>query len=283
MTELGRVLDVAKEAALAGGRAAREGAQDVKYLSWKGPRDAFVGRSLDVQAAIVDVIREVFPDHAVLTEEGPEDEPLPVDADPLWIVDPICGSTNYLQHDPHYAVGVGYYEAGFWQVGVVYEAARDDLYTGVRGGRAELNGELLRAEQFGDGTEAIERAVVGVDWPGSDDARRDMTLVINVLSNQVLGLRSYGSPALGVCAVAAGRLHGYVTLGLKVWDLAPASVILQAAGGVVTDSVGASWMHSRDGGVIASNATIHGRLITSFGPLNALRRMKDSAPTASAT
>ena len=60
---------------------------------------------------------------------------MPVDTDPLWIVDPICGSTNYLMHDPHFAVGVAYREAGFWQVGVVYEAARDHLYTGTRGGR----------------------------------------------------------------------------------------------------------------------------------------------------
>ncbi len=255
-----------------------EGAADVRYLSWKGPRDALVGRALDVQDAVVQIIKATFPEHAILKEEGPDDEEMPVDADPLWIVDPICGSTNYLMHDPHYAVGVAYREGGYWQVGVVYEAARDHLYTGVRGGHAELNGRLIRTEQFGDGTEAIERAVVGVDWPGSDDARSDMSLVINVLASQVLGLRSFGSPALGVCAVAAGRLHGYVTMGLKLWDLAPASVILQAAGGIVTDSLGAAWAHSADGSCIASNATIHGRLITSFGPLNALRRLKAGPP-----
>jgi myo-inositol-1(or 4)-monophosphatase len=98
-----------------------------------------------------------------------------------------------------------------------------------------------------------------------------MGLIVNVLSTQVLALRSLGSPALGVCGVASGRFHGYVTLGLKLWDLAPASVILQAAGGIVTNGLGAAWMHSDDGSCIASNATIHGRLITSFGPLNALR------------
>jgi myo-inositol-1(or 4)-monophosphatase len=271
--ELDGVLAVAREAALAGGRAAVEGAADLRYLTWKGPRDAVVGRSLDVQQAIVDTIRRSFPDQAILAEEGPEDEEMPVDADPLWIVDPICGSANYLMHDPHYAVGVGYRDAGFWHVGVVYEPARDDLFTGIRGGRAELNGQLIRTEQFGDGTEAIERAIVGIDWPASDEARRDMSLVINVLANQVLGIRSFGSPALAVCAVAAGRLHGYVTMGLKLWDVAPASVILQAAGGVVTDGVGAAWVHSPDGSCIASNGTIHGRLITSFGPLNSLRRM----------
>ena len=62
-----------------------------------------------------------------------------------------------------------------------------------------------------------------------------------------------------------------------MWDLAPASVILQAAGGVVTDGLGGAWMHSPDGSCIASNATIHGRLITGFGPLNALRRARASS------
>ncbi|HEX8969317.1 MAG TPA: inositol monophosphatase family protein [Chloroflexota bacterium] len=273
MTDLAEVLGVATDAARAGGDVALAGAGDLGYLSWKGPRDALLGRALTVQQAIVSVIQRRFPDHAILKEEGPDDEEMPVEADPLWIVDPICGSINYLIHDPHYAIGIGYREAGFWQVGVVYEPARGDLYTGVRGARAHLNGQPIRTDQFADGTEAIERAVVGIDWPATDAARREMSLVVNVLSNQVLGLRAFGSPALGVCAVAAGRLHGYVTLGLKLWDLAPASVILQAAGGVVTDGLGAAWMHSPDGSCIASNATIHGRLITSFGPLNALRRM----------
>src|SRR5260370_25956042 len=169
------------------------------------------------------------------TEEGTENEPMPVDPDPLWIVDPTCGFKNYLEHEAHYGVCGGYREAGFWAVGVVREPVRNDLNSGVRGCRAELNGTALSVQQFGDGTEAIERAVVSMDWRGSDEARRDMGLVVNVLSTQVLGLRSLGSPALGICSVAAGRFHGYVSLGLKLWDVAPASVILQSAGGIVTD------------------------------------------------
>lgn len=272
MIQLDRVLAVAREAALAGGKDAVEGADDLKYLSWKGSHDPVVGRALDVQKTIVDVIHGAFPDHAVLAEEGPDDEPMPIDADPLWIVDPICGSSNYLHHDPRYAVGIGYRESGFWQVGVVYEPVADNMYTGVRGGRAELNGERIQTSQFGEGNEAIERAMVGIDWPASQELRRDMALVINVLANQALGIRSLGSPALGICNVAAGRWHGYTTMGLKLWDVAPASVVLQAAGGVITNGLGAAWTHSDDGSCIASNATLHGRLITSFGPINALRR-----------
>jgi myo-inositol-1(or 4)-monophosphatase len=271
--DLERVLAVARDAALAGGEAAVTGSSDLRYLSWKAPNDPLIGRALDVQEAIIDIIHGEFSDHAILAEEGPDDEVMPVDADPLWIVDPICGSTNYLQHDPHYAIAIAYREAGFYQVGVVYEPERGDLYVGIRGGRATLNDQVLHTDQYGEGNEAIERAVVGVDWPANLELRRDMSVVANVIANQALGMRSLGSPALGICAVAAGRLHGYVAMGLKLWDVAAASVVLQSAGGIVTNGLGAAWMHSDDGSCIASNSTIHGRLITSFGPLNALRKM----------
>ena len=82
--------------------------------------------------------RERFADHAILAEEGPEDEEMPVGADPLWIVDPICGSLNYMQRDPNYAVSVGFLVDGGWQVGVVYEPERDAMYTAIEGCGARL-------------------------------------------------------------------------------------------------------------------------------------------------
>jgi myo-inositol-1(or 4)-monophosphatase len=86
-------------------------------------------------------------------------------------------------------------------------------------------------------------------------------------------VRTIGSPALGLCYVAAGRLHGYSALDLRPWDVAPAAVILQNAGGVLTNFSGSSWYHSPDGGYVASNAIIHGRLLQSAGAVLALRRL----------
>jgi myo-inositol-1(or 4)-monophosphatase len=280
--DLERVLSVADAAARAGGDVALARAHDVGYLQWKAPRDVFIEAALDVQKAVVETIRHSYPEHAILAEEGPDDEVLPLEADPLWIVDPICGSMNYLQHDPHYAVCVGYREADFWQVGVVYEPARGHLYSGLRGERARLDGQVLAVHQFADGNEAIERALVCVDLPGGIDARRDMQLVLNMAGSQVMGVRALGSPALGLCGVASGRFHGYLSMGLKLWDLAPASVILQAAGGVLTDGGGASWLHSADGSCIASNATTHGRLLSCFQPLYAMRRVEAERAAAAA-
>lgn len=283
MDELDRVLDVAVRAARAGGLLAREKIDDAnQHFRWKRSRDPFVPQSLVVQDAVLAVIRESYPEHAILAEEGPDDEEMPVGADPLWIVDPICGSLNYMHHDPGYAVSVGFLADGSWQVAAVYEPERDVMYTAIDGRGARLNGRGIVVEQFADGVEAFQRAAIGIDWPGDVEARKEMLTVVGTLVPTVLSLRVIGSPALGLCYVASGRLHGYSALDLRPWDVAPAAVILQAAGGVVTNFSGSSWYHSPDGGYVASNGIIHGRLLQSAGAVLALRRLAVARAAATA-
>src|ERR1700730_18242216 len=213
MDELDRVLEVAKRAARAGGLIARQKIDAPnQHFAWKRSRVPFVAQSLDVQNAVLATIRETFPDHAILAEEGPEDEEMPVGADPMWIVDPICGSLNYMHRDPGYTVSVGFLADGAWQVGVVYEPERDAMYTAIDGRGAYLNGRGILVDQFADGAEAFQRAAVGIDWPGDMEARKEMLTVVATLVPVVLSLRVIGSPALGLCFVTSGGLHG--TLGL---------------------------------------------------------------------
>src|SRR5690349_16715530 len=144
VTDLDRVLEVAVRAARVGGELARASIDDPHaHFSWKRSRDPVVSQALAVQDAIIGAIRGEFSDAAILAEEGPDDEEMPVGADPLWIVDPICGSLNYLHGDPDYAVGIGYLEDGAWKVGVVYEADREVMWTGVDGRGAFLNGKRI--------------------------------------------------------------------------------------------------------------------------------------------
>src|SRR6202521_4423362 len=197
MDELDRVLQVAQKAARRGGAIAREkiGAPN-QHFAWKRSRDPFVAQSLDVQNAILGTIRESFPDHAILAEEGPEDEEMPVGADPLWIVDPICGSLNYMHRDPAYAVSVGFLADGAWQVGVVYEPERDAMFSAIDGRGAKLNDRRIVVDQFADGVEAFQRAAVGIDWPGDMQARKEMLTVVGTLVPVVLSVRAIGSTVL---------------------------------------------------------------------------------------
>ena len=275
MSDLTRALDVAVIAARKGGALARSRLGDPGYLTWKGNRDVVSEASLEVQDAIVASIRSDFPDDGVLTEEGPEDQALPVDAERLWIVDPICGSLNFVQGIPHFAISIARRAGGRIGLGVVYDPCRDELFAATDESPATLNGDTIVVQQISEGAEAWNGAVVGTDWPYDGERRRLARSIVPVMVDQVLECSTSGSPALGLCYVAAGRRHAYWHLDLKIWDVAAASVILERAGGVLTDARGMTWLYS-DGGYVATNNVVHNSLLNCIRPL-----LGDQAPEQS--
>src|SRR5688572_18938092 len=116
MVDDGERLEVAVRAAREGGRIALEHAGNPLYIKYKGRRDYMVGAALRVQDAVRDVLLGAFPDDAVLAEEGPDDEIMPVDAERLWIVDPIDGTVNFFQGAPRYAISIGFREGSVFRV-----------------------------------------------------------------------------------------------------------------------------------------------------------------------
>src|SRR5687767_423271 len=114
-------LDVAVDAALKGGTIAKQRCGNPGYLKWKGHRDVVPEAALEIQETIISTILSDFPDAGILAEEGPEDAPIPVDAPNLWIIDPICGSLNFVQGIPYFAISVALRSEGNIAVGVVYD------------------------------------------------------------------------------------------------------------------------------------------------------------------
>lgn len=253
-------LRVAIDAARKGGTIAKNRLGSPGYLQWKGHRDVVSEASLEVQEEIISTLQASFPDCGVLAEEGPEDAPVPVDAPHLWIVDPICGSLNFAQGIPYFAVSIALRSAGRIRVGVVHDPCSGELFEATDETAAKLNGRKISVQQFSEGIEAWEAAFLGTDWPHSGEQRRLTERIVNVMMDQIIECNVMGSPALGVCNVAAGRLHGYWHLALSIWDIAAASLILERAGGILTDIRGDSWLYS-DGGYIASNHVIHGWIL----------------------
>jgi myo-inositol-1(or 4)-monophosphatase len=249
----------------AGGSVAKAHLGDAGYLKWKGERDVVSEATFRVQEAIVSTILAEFPDHGILAEEGPEDTPLPVDAEHLWIVDPICGSLNFAQGIPHFAVSVALRSQGNIRVGVVYDPCTDELFEATTETPAMLNGRKIFVQHISEGSEAWVSAIVGTDWPRTGERRDEASIIVGVMMDQVTEVNLMGSPALGLCNVAAGRLHAYWHLDLRIWDIAAASLILQRAGGILTDAKGMSWLFS-DGGYIATNSVIHGWALNCIQP-----------------
>ncbi len=266
-----RRLEVAIRAAREGGRAALQHVGDPLYFKMKGHRDVMVGAAQVVQDTIRGVLLAAYPDDAFMGEEGPDDEELPIAAERLWIVDPIDGSTNYLNGLPLFALSIAYRQAGVFRLGVVYDPARDELFSATFGGGAWLNGEPASVDREGEGEDIYDASVVGCDYPGDGFLHTRTMLGAGQLAGRVMTLLSLGSPALSVCYVACGRLHGYFHLQLHVWDIAAAGLILREAGGVLTNLSGGSWLHA-DGAYVASNGAVHGEM---------LRLLKGSLPSPS--
>ncbi len=264
--DIRRALDVAGRAVRTGGQVARARLGQPGYLTWKGERDVVTEASLQVQEAIVSTILSEFPGTGVLAEEGPEDAQVPVDAEHLWIVDPICGSLNFAQGIPYFGLSVALRSEGAIRVGVVYDPCRDELFAASTETPASRNGEHIYVHHLLEGSEAWAAAIVGTDWPRTGETRVQTRLVLDAMVDQVTECTLMGSPALGICNVAAGRLHAYWHLDLKIWDIAAAGLILQRAGGILTDARGNSWIHS-GGGYIASNMVIHGWTLNCIQPV----------------
>jgi myo-inositol-1(or 4)-monophosphatase len=220
----------------------------------------------------------------VLAEEGPEDEAVPLDAEHLWIVDPICGSRNYVQGIPIFCNPIAL-RTGRNPVGVVYDPTATSCSPPRLSSHATLNGKTIGVQQISEGYDAFEKAWVGTDWPHEPDKLDQALQIAAVMSRQVITLNAMGSPALGICNVAVGRWHAYWALDLRIWDMAAAGLILIRAGGTLTDDHGASWLFST-GGYIASNSIIHGwtmRCLQRVLRTESRRLPAAAAPTPSAT
>ena len=252
----GQALEIATRAAFRAGRLALARTGNPGYLQWKGHRDVVSGASLEVQDAIVSMLQKECAGDAILVEEGPEDDPLPVGAERLWIVDPICGSLNFVHGIPFFAISIALRVQGQLRVGVVYDPMRDETFAARFGEPATLNNRPITVLNTALGPEFWEQAWVGTDLPHSGPRREEALRVFNLFAKETLAQNVMGSPALGLCYVAAGRLHAYWTLDAKPWDVAAACVILAQAGALITDAEGGPWLHS-DGGYLAANPASH--------------------------
>ena len=209
------------------------------------------------EAAIRELIAQAYPQHAVLGEE--EGEQGQAGAEYRWVVDPLDGTVNYAHGFPFYCVSIALERRRDGEterlLGVVYDATRNELFTAVQGGKAFMNGQPISVS----GTPTLRTpALLSTGFPYDPGDSRNLGLLAKLLAMGV-PVRRPGAAALDLCYVACGRFDGYWELGLKPWDSAAGALIVQQAGGRVTDLAGVS---RPDGPVIvASNGLLHAGLL----------------------
>jgi myo-inositol-1(or 4)-monophosphatase len=260
-------LQVALAAAQAGAQIIRDGAARRAHLNIvsKSPRDFVSEVDRDAERVILDVLRARYPDHAVLAEEsgnhaGAKTSPW------QWIIDPLDGTTNFLHGVPVYAVSIALAFAGHPRVAVVLDVPSGETFSATAGGGAFLNGERLRVSSCN----ALDTSLIGTGFafrPG-DDFERYVRLFKNV-AQHTSGLRRPGAASVDLAWLAAGRYDGFFEIGLAPWDMAAGMLLIEEAGGRVTDFAGADLV--RDGRLhpspfLASNGLLHEALRALLNP-----------------
>ena len=276
------LLDVAVQAARAAGAVALHGFRGPMQVRSKGGKDIVTQYDTAAEQVAVQVIRSHYPHHHILAEEGGaltsgEGEQRGRDAGTptetvdtgtglglLWTVDPIDGTHNYAAQLPFWCVSVAVStRQGIPLAGVVFDPVHDELFSAARGGGAFLNGTPMRVSATADLSEAFAASDIGY----RPEVAGHMLFLAGWVQPRVKRWRLLGSAVLAMAYVAAGRFDVYFHLSLQPWDLGAASLLVQEAGGLVTDwqgkplgAEGSDGIYTRS--VLVSNGILHPRLMT---------------------
>ena len=252
-------LQAARAAARAAGRIQLEGLGTTRTITHKGPFDLVTDVDRLCEQAIFQILREAFPESGFFGEENTRTD---LEADEVWIVDPLDGTTNYTHGYPHFSVSIALRRLGRVVLGVVFEPTRQELFEAVRGGGARLNGSPIHVSD----TTELARSLLATGFPYDRCQNPDNNLErFAALTLCTLGVRRGGSAALDLAFTACGRVDGYWELRLQPYDVSAGALLVEEAGGQITDLQGGAfdWTGSD---FLASNSLLHQTLLESLSP-----------------
>jgi myo-inositol-1(or 4)-monophosphatase len=261
------LLDVALEAARTGATVIRDASAHRDKLVWETKsRSDFVSEvDKASEQRIVEIVKRRLPEAIVLGEEL---SPGAVSSEGLVVIaDPLDGTTNFLHGYPEYAVSIAIARDGVVRAGVVLNVARGDEFTAVRGGGAFLNGQRARVSTLRE----PGRALIGTGFPFKTlDLLPQYMAQFSLVMRGTAGIRRAGSAALDLSNVACGRFDAFWELTLAPWDVAAGMLMVQEAGGIVTDLEG-SPAHPVAGAFVAGNPAMHAWLLQTVKRANMLK------------
>ena len=214
-----------------------------RELQVKGVRDLVTDADFAAQRVIVEIIQRTYPGQRILAEEGAGQLDLSGDG-PLWLIDPLDGTTNYIRGFPAFSVSIGLMQSGKPVLGVIHDPVASRTFIGERGMGANLltqvaGGEMqeIRASQM----VGLDEAIIGLDWPRANPIRAEAVNLLIKVAPRCRSIRSHGSAALSLAYVAAGWMDGYCHFSIQAWDAAAGVAIVEAAGGRSARPDGVAW------------------------------------------
>lgn len=222
--------------------------KDVTVSCKDGAKNTVTEADLASEAFITTKIKEQFPGHLVLGEEAHQDVSL--DAEHLWIIDPLDGTNNYASGMPHFSISIAYCEKGEVIAGSVYDPSRKELFSAVKNSGAYLNGEKISVAQ----RETLAEALIctGFYYDRGQMMEETLEAIKRLFHKGIRGLRRSGSAALDLAWTAAGRFDGFFEYELHPWDFAAGILLVAEAGGVGSDIDGSSLSVKARGNIVSS-------------------------------
>lgn len=245
------------EAARKAGRILARDFGEVEYLqvATKGPGDFVSKADHAAEEAIFDYLTKARPGYGFVMEERGIVEGS--DKSNRFIVDPLDGTLNFLHGQPHYAVSIALEREGKLYSGVVYDVSRNEIFWGETGRGAWLGQRKLKVSKRAQLDTAV--FATGTPWIGKPaEAHTRFAAELATLTPQVAGIRRYGSAALDLAWVAAGRFDGFWERGLQAWDIAAGMILVREAGGVTTELDGGDPL--KTGSIVSANADLHTKI-----------------------
>ncbi len=247
-------------------KAARRGASIINRASFdterlqiteKGNRDFATEVDQAAEQAIIEVLLNAYPDHAILAEESGASNNLNDESEYVWIIDPIDGTTNFIHGNPYYCVSIALQFRGLITQAVIFDPTRNDLYTATKGAGAFLNDKRLRVTKL----DRLSAAMIATGFANRPAQTLDQYMQMErLLYEKAQTVRNLGSAALDLANLAAGRFDGFCLKGLKPWDIAAGSLLVSESGGIVTDFRGESdYLYKGD--IIAATPKVFGQLL----------------------
>jgi myo-inositol-1(or 4)-monophosphatase len=250
------LLSTAIEAVIKAGQIQMDFIDSGFKISKKGAIDLVTEADVAVETMFRKLIAERFPDHTILAEEFGQDKETR-GASHCWVFDPIDGTNNYAHGLPIFCSSLALEIDGRGEIGVIYDPTRKELFVGERGGGAFLNGRPIHVSEAATLVESM--LVTGFPY----DIHKRIPEIVGLFGDFVgkaRAVRRLGSAALDICYVAAGRMDGFWEQDLKPWDIAAGAIILEEAGGKVTDFNGGPYS-SRRPQLLATNGRIHDQML----------------------
>ena len=192
----------------------------------------------NVEDYIIKSISENFPSHQFVGEEtvsASNGAKIVLSNEPTWVVDPVDGTTNFVHQFPHTCVCIGFMHQKITQFGVVFNPITDELFAARLNFGATLNDQVLKINQ--SSPQSLLGSLVITEFGSStDQAKMDFVFdnMVRIKNKGTHGIRSMGSCALNICFVASGRADAFYEIGMHIWDICAAGIVLREAGGVTT-------------------------------------------------